>query len=198
MAAGKGGATEPARYTYRLRLSSTARIALSQEWDRCRWVWNQCVARSRAAHKAKEKCGPALLDRLLTGWRAEHGWLGEGSCVPQQQIVRDFAKSRGKAAKDIAARLPVCQRAGMPRFKKKDLAEPSLNYTRRGFRLKDGQLYLAGRITLIVVWSRPLPVAPSSVRIYRDSLGHWYASFVVATELQPLPGTDRSIGIDWG
>ncbi|MGW3729263.1 RNA-guided endonuclease TnpB family protein, partial [Streptomyces sp. NPDC000851] len=29
-----------ARYTYRLRVSSTARSALMAEWDRCRWVWN--------------------------------------------------------------------------------------------------------------------------------------------------------------
>ncbi|MFI1482981.1 RNA-guided endonuclease TnpB family protein, partial [Streptomyces sp. NPDC020747] len=33
-----------ARYTYRLRVPSTARTALVAEWDRCRWVWNECVA----------------------------------------------------------------------------------------------------------------------------------------------------------
>lgn len=37
-----------ARYTYRLRVSSAARTALAAEWDRCRWVWNECVAKSRA------------------------------------------------------------------------------------------------------------------------------------------------------
>jgi putative transposase len=36
------------------------------------------------------------------------------------------------------------------------------------------------------------------VRLYQDSLGHWYASFVVPAEVQPLPGTGRVIGIDWG
>jgi putative transposase len=29
------------------------------------------------------------------------------------------------------------------------------------------------------VWSRELPSEPTSVRVYQDSLGHWYASFVV-------------------
>ncbi|WP_405732266.1 transposase [Streptomyces sp. NBC_01537] len=187
-----------ARYTYRLRLSSADRKALLGEWDRCRWVWNQCAAESRAAHKAEEKCGPARLDKMLTGWRAEHEWLGEGASVPQQQIIRDFARSRAKALKDIKARVPVRQRAGMPRFKKKDFAGPTLNYTRRGFRLKDGRLHLAGGVVLTVVWSRGLPADPSSVRIYRDSLGHWYASFVVPSETQPLPATGRCIGIDWG
>jgi len=72
-----------ARYTYRLRVSSTAEKALLAEWDRCRWVWNQCVATSRAAHKAGEECGPARLDKMLTSWRAEHEWLREGASVPQ-------------------------------------------------------------------------------------------------------------------
>ncbi|WP_241020062.1 RNA-guided endonuclease InsQ/TnpB family protein [Thermobispora bispora] len=187
-----------ARYTYRLRVSSTAEKALLAEWDRCRWVWNQCVATSRAAHKAGEECGPARLDKMLTGWRAEHEWLREGASVPQQQIIRDFARSRAKALKDIKARLPMRQRAGMPKFKKKDRSTPTLNYTRRGFRLKAGRLHLANGIVLTVVWSRDLPAEPSSVRVYRDSLGHWYASFVVPAQVEPLPATGRAIGIDWG
>ncbi|MFD9370193.1 RNA-guided endonuclease InsQ/TnpB family protein [Streptomyces sp. NPDC060020] len=188
----------PTRFTYRLRVSSTAMTALASEWDRGRWVWNQCVATSRAAYEAGEECGPARLDKLLTGWRSEREWLRAGASVPQQQSIRDFAKSRGKALMDVKARMPVRQRAGMPRFKRKHVAEPTLNYTRRGFRLKDGRLYVAGGIALTVVWSRDLPAEPSSVRVYCDSLGHWYASFVVETETQPLLATGAAVGIDWG
>jgi len=36
------------------------------------------------------------------------------------------------------------------------------------------------------------------VRIYRDSLGHYYVSFVVAAAGEDLPVTGRDIGIDWG
>lgn len=195
---GGGGGAGKARYGYRLRLSSTAERALSAEWDRCRWVWNECVASSRTAHRAGETCGPARLDKMLTGWRAEMSWLGAGASVPQQQTVRDFARSRAKALKDIADRLPVKRRAGMPRFKKRGLACPTLNYTRRGFRLKDGRLHVAGGIVVGVVWSRCLPTTPSSVRIYRDGLGHWYASFVVEAQARPLPATGRVLGVDWG
>ncbi|MBZ4320707.1 RNA-guided endonuclease InsQ/TnpB family protein [Streptomyces huiliensis] len=90
-----------ARYTYRLRVSSSAERSLSGEWDRCRWVWNECVARSKRAHREGEKCGPALLDRMLTQARAGIPWLAEGASVPQQQVVRDFGKSRAKALKDV-------------------------------------------------------------------------------------------------
>ncbi|MER5940236.1 transposase [Streptomyces sp. NPDC001928] len=193
-----------ARYTFRLRLSSTARRALMAEWDRCRWVWNECVAKSKATHlnnKAggeKRTCGPAQLDKMLTAARKATPWLREGSAVTQQQIIRDFGKSRAKAQKDINNRLAMTRRAGMPRHKKKRDALPTLNYTRRSFRLKEAELHLAGGIALTVVWSRELPAAPSSVRIYQDSVGHWYASFVVPAAIEPLPKTDAVIGIDWG
>jgi putative transposase len=187
-----------ARFTYRLRVSCAARVALLAEWDRCRWIWNECVARSKKAHRDGEKCGPARLDRMLTGARAMTPWLAGGSSVPQQQLIRDFGRSRAKAVKDIKDRLPMGQRAGMPKHKKKREADPTLNYTRRGFRLEEGRLYLAGNIVLTVVWSRELPADPSSVRVYRDSVGDWYCSFVVPAEDQPLPRTGALIGIDWG
>ncbi|MGI5137650.1 RNA-guided endonuclease InsQ/TnpB family protein [Streptomyces sp. CA-106110] len=194
-----------ARYTYRLRVSAGARAALEAEWDRCRWIWNECVAKSKAVYlhnkvRSADKltCGPAQLDKMLTQARRVTPWLAQGTSVPQQQVIRDFATSRAKALGDIKARLPMRQRAGMPRWKKKREADPSLNYTRRGFRFKDGRLYLAGGIVLTVVWSRRLPKAPSSVRVYRDSIGHWYASFVTAATTEHLPETGRVIGIDWG
>jgi putative transposase len=196
--------TGPARYTFRLRVSADARRTLDAEWARCRWVWNECVARSKAVHlhnKAtgeKATCGPAELDKMLTRARKATPWLAQGASVPQQQIIRDFAKSRAKALKDIKDRLPQRRGSGMPRWKRKRDARPSLNYTRRGFRLKEGRLHLAGDIALTVVWSRGLPADPSSVRVYQDSLGHWYASFVASGQVEPLPETGAVIGVDWG
>ncbi|MFF7230881.1 RNA-guided endonuclease InsQ/TnpB family protein [Streptomyces sp. 2314.4] len=192
------------RYTYRLRLSSTARAALEAEWDRLRWVWNECVAKSKATYlhnKAtgeKQTCGPVQLAAMLTEARARNPWLREGACVPQQQLIRDFGTSRAKALKDIKARLPVRQRAGMPKYKKKREALATLEYTKRGFRLKDGRLHLARGIVVRVVWSRELPQPPSSVRVYRDSVGHWWASFVVPAVTEHLPETGHVLGIDWG
>ncbi|MGW0083691.1 zinc ribbon domain-containing protein [Streptomyces sp. NPDC003393] len=143
-----------ARYACRLRVSATARAGLEAEWARCRWVWNECVARSTKAHAQKEACGAGLLDRMLTRARAVTPWLAAGSSVPQQQTVRDFAASRAKALKDIKGRLPVNRRAGMPRHRRRHRARPTLNCARRGFRLKDGSLRLAGGIVLGVVWAK--------------------------------------------
>ncbi|WP_407837338.1 RNA-guided endonuclease InsQ/TnpB family protein [Streptomyces sp. DSM 116496] len=147
-----------ARWTFRVRASSTALAALMGEWDRCRWIWNECCAKSKQTHlwnkdrpegSDKRTCGPAQLDKMLTEARTKNTWLREGSSVPQQQLVRDFGKSRSKAQKDMRDRLPMRQRAGMPKWKK-------------------------------------------------DSLGHWYCSFVVPAEVEPLSETGAVIGIDWG
>ncbi|GGP03261.1 transposase [Nonomuraea glycinis] len=193
-----------ARYTFRVRLSSAARRLLEAEWDRCRWIWNESVAKSMQVYRynkatgEKRTCGPAQLDKMLTEARERTPWLAAGSSVAQQQVIRDFGKSRAKALKDIKDRLPMRQRAGMPRWKTKREAAASLNYTKRGFRLKDGALHLAGGIVVRPVWSRELPAAPSSVRVYRDAVGHWQASFVVVVQAEPLPETGRAIGVDWG
>ncbi|MGW6743972.1 RNA-guided endonuclease InsQ/TnpB family protein [Streptomyces sp. NPDC055025] len=203
----EAGDSGRARWTFRVRVSSTALTALMAEWDRCRWIWNECCAKSKRIHTwnknrpegtDRRTCGPAQLDKMLTEARTSNSWLREGSSVPQQQLIRDFGKSRAKAQKDIKDRLPMRQRAGMPKCKKKREALPSLNYTKRGFRLKDRKLYLAGGIVLMVVWSRELPADPSSVRLYQDSVGHWYCSFVVPAQVEPLPATGAVIGIDWG
>ncbi|MFJ3965459.1 RNA-guided endonuclease InsQ/TnpB family protein [Streptomyces sp. NPDC090036] len=200
-------ARHSARYTFRLRVSSAAHASLLGEWGRIRWIWNECVAKSKQVHAwnrtrpegtDKRTCGPAQLDKMLTEARQANVWLRDGASVPQQQLIRDFGRSRAKAQKDIKDRLPMARRAGMPKYKKKREAAPSLNYTKRGFRVKHGTLHLAGGIILTVVWSRPLPADPSSVRVYQDSLGHWYCSFVVPAQAELLPATGRAIGIDWG
>jgi putative transposase len=166
------------RYRYRLRPGATAMAALLREWDLCRWVWNQAVARLNES-------GEWVRDDTLTGWRRKYDWLREGSVVVQQQMLRNFRAKRAKGN-------------GRRKFKSGQRSLPSLNYTKRGFAVRDGRLCLAGGLSIPLVWSRQLPSEPSSVRIYRDHIGHWYASFVVHRDEQALPDRERSIGIDWG
>jgi len=86
--------------------------------------------------------------------------------------------------------------SGKRNFKKKR-QRPSLGYSRNGFQIKDGRLEVK-QATIPVIWHRQLPSEPSSLRIYQDSLGDWYASFVVRVDEQPLPESNGAVGIDWG
>lgn len=132
------------------------------------------------------------LDALLTSARASLPWLREGSSVVQQQTIRDYATA-------LSASFSVKGR-GRPVLKtRKKNPYVSLNYTTRGFSIKDSRLKLAGGVSMPVVWSRDLPSTPTSVRVYEDAAGWWWASFMVEVpDSEPLPDNPRSIGIDWG
>ncbi|GAA2706787.1 RNA-guided endonuclease InsQ/TnpB family protein [Actinoplanes palleronii] len=178
---------ETVRYTYRLRPSRMAQTALLAEWGRCRWLWNEAV------HQQRTGCKPTLckLSKLLTTSRGRNAWLREGSQVAQQQALRTYMSA-------LHSSFTVKGR-GRPKVKKLKKVLPSLEYTTRGFRIKDGRLCLPAKVTIPVVWSRELPSEPSSVRVYRDNLGYWYASFVVRREAVLPAGADgAAIGIDWG
>ena len=177
---------EVVRYTYRLRPGAAARAALDAEWNRCRFLWNEAVHQQRQGNR------PTLcsLSKMLTAARAECTWLREGSQVAQQQMLRTYTMALQHSFK-IKGR-------GRPAVKAKKKTSPSLEYTTRGFSVRGGRLNLPGKVTIPVVWSRDLPCEPTSVRVYRDSLGHWYASFVVRREMADIPEASASIGVDWG
>jgi putative transposase len=181
-----GVVDETVRYTYRLRPGARAEHALLCEWGRCRWLWNEAVHQRKSGNRPTF-CG---LSKLLTAARAKSAWLREGSQVAQQQTLRTYSQA-------LTQSFTVKVR-GRPRPKRLRDSRPALEYTRRGFAIRDGRLRLAGGITLPVVWSRELPSPPSSVRVYQDSLGHWYASFVVTREITPAPDAGGGIGVDWG
>lgn len=177
---------ETLRYTYRLRPGALAERALTGEWHRCRFLWNEAVHQDRAGDRPTA----AGLSRQLTEARARSTWLRQGSVVVQQQVLRTYMQSLRHSF--------TVKGRGRPVFKKRKATRPSLEYTTRGFSMVDGNLRLPRGVNVPVVWSRELPSAPRSVRIYQDTLGHWYASFVVRREDSPLPPATGGIGVDWG
>lgn len=186
--------TETVRYTYRLRVSRTVEDALLDEWHCVRFVWNDCVAQFR---DKKPATNTALCSRL-TETRRDNEWLAAGSVVPQQQVIRDFAKTVSRFFSEVR-KGKAGSRYGKPKFKSRRKTLPSLNYTQRGFTLRDGKLTLAKGISPRVVWSRELPSDPSSVRIYQDAVGSWWASFVVEREPEARQrDRDGDIGFDFG
>lgn len=222
-----GVSVRKVRQTERIRPGRAAERYLFREWGMCRYVWNQLCEESQTRHlwnRAARASGVAWedlptfgyadqdkhLSRLRRATVDEDGvaWLAGGSSVAQQQTVRDFAAARSKALMDHKNKVPVAQRRGLPTWRSKDRDLPTMNYTRRGFALRPhpgtGRLALSlpGGVVVPVVWTRTLPCSPGSVRVYQDSLGHWYASFVVevavGAEHLPPVGHERALGIDWG
>ncbi|WP_328405163.1 RNA-guided endonuclease InsQ/TnpB family protein [Nocardia sp. NBC_00403] len=178
--------TEVVRFNYRLRPGVQAERALVSEWHRCRFVWNEAV------HQQKSGGRPTFgkLGKFLTEARGRAAWLREGAQVAQQQALRTYAQALDHSFK-VKGR-------GQPRFEPRKKTLPSLEYTVRGFSIRDGRLLLPKGVSIPVVWSRELPSEPTSVRITQDCLGHWYASFVVRREVETVPVAQGGVGIDWG
>jgi putative transposase len=177
---------EVVRYTYRLRPGAQAERALMAEWHRCRFLWNEAAHQQRSGHKPTR----AKLGKLLTDARKRNAWLREGWQNAQACMLNGYA-----LALDHAYKVKGRQK---PRIKRRKASLPSLELTRNGFAVVDGRLRLPKGTSIPVVWSRDLPSEPTSVRVYQDSLGHWYASFVVRREVLAAPDATGRIGIDWG
>lgn len=177
---------EVVRYNFRLRPGVIAERALTAEWHRCRFLWNEAVHQQRTRRKPTF----GKLSKLLTEARSRSVWLRDGSQVAQQQTLRTYASALDHSF--------AVKGRGRPAVKTRKNARPSLEYTARGFTLKDGKLVLPKGVTIPVVWSRELPSDPTSVRVTQDSLGHWYASFVVRRTVEAALSVDGAIGIDWG
>lgn len=81
--------------------------------------------------------------RYTTQARAKLPWLREGSQVAQQQMLRDHARALDHSFK--------MSRRRHPKVKSRRTSLPSLEYTTRGFSIRDGRLVLPKGVAVPVV-----------------------------------------------
>ncbi|MCG5213770.1 transposase [Streptosporangium sp. KLBMP 9127] len=171
--------------------------ALNRTFGCVRVVWNQTLAwRRRRWHIERVSTDMSQASAFLTGLKRAEGyaWLNEVSSVPLQQVLR----TQQQAFANFFAR-----RAKYPRFKSRH-GRQSAEYTRSGFRYRDGRLQLAKMDTpLALVWSwpgvDPAAIDPSTVTVSRDPDGRWYVSLAVeVADPGQAPATGVVVGIDLG
>jgi putative transposase len=94
-------------------------------------------------------------------------------------------------------------RARYPRFKSR-AGRQSAEYTRSGFRYRDGNLWLAKMdVPLRFAWSwpdiDPATINPTTVTVSKDPCGRWHVSFAVdAANPDQAPATGAMVGVDLG
>jgi Helix-turn-helix domain len=163
------------RYNYRVYPHAAQRRALAQAFGCARVVWNDCLRARKEAHAAG---------------------LAEVSAVVLQQSLRDLDTAYKNFFDGLEGKRP---RMGAPRYKsKKDTRQP-IRLNNNAFSLQDnGTVYVAKVGNLKATWSRPLPAAPTSLTVTKDSSGRYFLSFVVDTGPEPLLEPDTEAGIDLG
>ncbi len=200
------------RYNYRLDPRPRHRLAFAKAFGCARVVFNDALAARQQAHAAGQPfLTDADLSARLTAAKAapQRAWLGEVSAVILQQSLADlttayrrFFESRKALRQWRAAgrKGPKPKQVGLPRFKSRKDTRQGIRFTANArFKiLPDGTLRLPKIGDVPVRWSRPLPSAPSSVTVIKDSAGRYFASFVVQTGPAALPAAEPVVGIDLG
>ncbi len=170
---------------------------LNRTFGCVRVAWNRTLAWRHARYRdGQASTSYAQASAYLTALKAteELGWLNEVSCVPLQQAIRH---------QQAAFSSFFAGRAAYPRYKSRN-ARQCAEYTRSGFRYRDGQLFLAKMSTpLAFAWSwpdlDPASIDPSTVTVSRDPCGRWYVAFAVEVPAPaPLPAAGAMVGVDLG
>ena len=172
-------------------------IVLNRTFGCVRVVWNRTLAwRHARYHDEQATTNFTQASAYLTAIKAtaELGWLNEVSSVPLQQALRH---------QQAAFTRFYAGRTRYPRYKSRT-GRQSAEYTRSGFRYRDGQLLLAKTgAPLAFVWSwpgtDPAALDPATVTVSRDPCGRWYVSFAVdVAGPGRLPATGAAVGVDLG
>ncbi len=160
-----------------------------------RLVYNRALAvRTEAWYQRQERVGYAQSSTMLTQWKRDEGlsFLNEVSSVPLQQGLRHLQAGFANF---------WAGRAQYPNFKKKRHGG-SAEFTKAAFRYKDEQVTIAKcNQPLPIRWSRQLPkgVEPSTITVKLEPSGRWTVSLLVDDQtIEPLPKTDKEIGLDAG
>src|SRR6266576_3594848 len=170
---------------------------LNRTFGCVRVVWNRTLAWRHARYHGEQiRTDSAQANAYLTAMKASEGldWLNEVSSVPLQQAIRH---------QQVAFSNFFAGRARYPRYKSRN-GRQSAEYTRSGFRYREGRLFLAKMSTpLAFAWSwpdvDPASIDPTTVTVSRDPCGRWYVSFAVdVADSEQLPATGAVVGVDLG
>ncbi len=170
---------------------------LNRTFGCVRLVWNRTLAwRHARYHGEQARTSFTQASAYLTAMKATEdlAFLNEVSSVPLQQAIRH---------QQTAFSNFFAGRVRYPRYKSRT-GRQSAEYTRSGFRYRNGRLFLAKLSTpLEFTWSwpdiDPASIDPTTVTVSRDPCGRWYVSFAVdAADPVQLPATGAVAGVDLG
>jgi putative transposase len=191
------------RYNYRLDPAPGQRIALGRVFGCARVVYNDGLRMredARAAGLPYIKDGDVQKAVITQAKRTpERMWLSEVSSVALIQALNDLHSAYRNFFASLSGKCKG-RRIGSPRFRSRKDNRQSIRLTTNGFRLRpDGTLNVAKIGDVRVLWSRPLPAAPSSVTINLDWVGRYFASFVVEVgDPDPVASVLDAVGLDLG
>jgi putative transposase len=184
-------------YKFRFYPSAQQRQQLAIDFGCARFVWNASLdARSFAYRVLGQSVSGVDCSRAITELKRDpdYAWLLEANSTVLTQALRD---------QDTAFKNFFDGRAAYPQFKKKHHAQ-SVRYQldqrqiQCTFDATSGLLKLPKLGRLKLRWSQRPAGVPKMVTVSLDAVGRYFVSFACEVEIQPLPTTTKSVGVDLG
>jgi len=161
--------------------------------EQCRWVYNQTLAyRKDAWEQRQESISLYKSNLLLPIWKQERPELK----ATYSQALQDVQERVDLGFKAFFRRVKAGENPGYPRFRGRDRYD-SFTYPQFGFAVKDGMLNLSKVGAIKINLHRPIEGGIKTCSI-RRRLNKWYVCFSCDVDPQPLPESDKAVGIDVG
>lgn len=182
-------------FLYRLYPHKNQSDKLSNLLDTARHLYNAALQERRDAWKSHRK-SLNYYDQAneLKELREYFPDVAQLNFSATQDILRRLDKS----FKGFFRRIKNGEKAGYPRFKGRDQFN-SITFPTYGdgIKIKDGRLYIQNVGLVKIKIHRTLEGEVDTVAI-KQACGKWYAVFSDTVDVEPLPISNRQVGIDVG
>ena len=187
-----------ARYNYRIYPKQHQLIPIAKAMGCSRVVWNDAWWLYKNAERNNLNRPTKISNLVITQAKKteERKWLSEVSSVVLQQSLRDLEQAWSNYFNSKLGKRKG-KEIGKPKPKKKH-GRQAIRFASNAFSVHSQSVCLAKIGHVKVVFSRPLPTSPSSVTIIKDTVGRYFASFVVEIPKPVSPQATSSCGIDLG
>lgn len=155
----------------------------------------------------------AALQERRDAWKAHHKSLNYydqanelkelRECFPDVaqlnfSATQDMLRRLDKSFKDFFRRVKIGEKPGYPRFKGRDqFSSITFPTYGDGIKIRDSKLYIQNVGLVKVKMHRSLEGKVNTVTI-KNACGKWYAIFSNTVEIEPLPISNKQVGIDVG
>lgn len=181
-------------YKFRLYPSTAQVVKLNETLDLCRELYNAALQERRDAW---------TMNRVNVREGDQSAQLPDLKLVRPDlnsvysQVLQDVLKRVDRSFQNFFRRVKQKSKAGFPRFQGRHRYN-SFTYKQLGFGITyDGKLNLSKIGKVKMKLHREVTGKVKTLTIKREG-SKWYACFSVETKPEPLPRTDKAVGIDVG
>lgn len=184
-------------FKYRIYPSAAQATQLEQQLELCRWLYNTILAERKVSFEQNNiRLGLYATQNMIPQWKADKPDLKR----VHSQVLQNVNIRVDLAYQAFFRRVKAGEKEpGYPRFKGCGRYD-SMTYSQYG----NGAMLIGNKLNLSKIGSikvqlhRDLIGTPKTVCVRRASTGKWFATIACETTPQPLPATDKVVGIDVG